>query len=89
MPPPPEWLKSRIEAIDDGSMLTAYQITKKQERGKQVKACRELIEKAIALEAEEQNLSPLDVRYALDLTSHFPFPSLYCQLKLPFCQQMV
>lgn len=62
MPPPPEWLKARVETVDDGSMLEAYQIGKKQERGKEVAARRAAIQQALAQEAEDQNVSQLDVR---------------------------
>lgn len=61
MQPPPDWLKTRVETIDDGSMLAAYQIGKKQERGKEVAARRADIEEALADEAEEQGVSKLDV----------------------------
>ena len=42
-------------------MLAAYQIGKKQERGKEVAARRADIEEALADEAEEQGVSKLDV----------------------------
>lgn len=43
-------------------MLAAYQIEKKQERGKEVSSCRKTIAEALAEEAEEQNVSELTVR---------------------------
>ena len=74
VPPPPDWLKARVETIDDGSMLQAYQIGKKQERGKEVAARRADIEEALADEAEEQNVSKLDVRCPAAVPRDFLLP---------------